>query len=314
MAYGTQLGGYVKFLRGTPAAWEAIETKDFDTLYFISEPNATRGQLYLGNKLISGGGSGGGDISNISIGDLADVLLGNNIPNDAVLIYDEQYSSWVPVSLETAIASVVGPMVGATAEDDGLSGLVPQPMAGQQSLFLRGDATWADPTTSLRNLMNDRFSDLYGNDSGTIREIAQGLINDLVGNAPTSLDTLEELANWVSEHDNVIDIAQAAEDIENVTTAMFGTLENPSETNAELAAMVQEDGVVRILTNLETIILGDEQQTGLQSKVGALELNVSDNTAAINTLNTSMTTINSRIDGVEDRLRWTDVVVVEDGE
>lgn len=313
MAYRTQLSGYVKFLRGTPAAWEQIESKDPDTLYFIAEPSATRGQLYLGNKLISGGGSGG-DITNISIGDLTDVLIGNNIPADAVLIYNEQYSSWTPVSLEVAIATVIGPMVGATAEDDGLSGLVPQPLTGQQNLFLRGDATWADPTTSLRTLMNDRFSDLYGNDSGTIREIAQSLIDDLVGNAPTSLDTLEELATWVSEHDDVINIAQAAEDIENLTTAMFGTLANPAETDADLAAMVQEDGVVRILTNLQTIILGSEQQPGLQAKVGALELNVSDNTAAINTLNTSMTTINSRIDGVEDRLRWTDVVVVEDGE
>jgi hypothetical protein len=56
LAWTTKPGNYVKFLRGTPAAWEGISgERDSDTLYFISEENADRGKLYLGNKLISDG-------------------------------------------------------------------------------------------------------------------------------------------------------------------------------------------------------------------------------------------------------------------
>jgi hypothetical protein len=36
-------------------------------------------------------------------------------------------------------------MTGATSGANGAHGLVIQPNAGQQNLFLRGDATWADP-------------------------------------------------------------------------------------------------------------------------------------------------------------------------
>lgn len=43
---------YVKFLKGTPSAFNKLSVKDQDTLYFISEPGAVTGCLYLGDKLI----------------------------------------------------------------------------------------------------------------------------------------------------------------------------------------------------------------------------------------------------------------------
>lgn len=77
------LANYVKFRRGTPAAFAALATKDADCLYFISEQNATRGVLYLGDKLISGSIT-----SNISLSDLGDILLGENITPNSLLVYD----------------------------------------------------------------------------------------------------------------------------------------------------------------------------------------------------------------------------------
>jgi hypothetical protein len=37
---------------------------------------------------------------------------------------------------------------GATSSADGEKGMVPQPEAGDNSKFLRGDGTWADPVVS----------------------------------------------------------------------------------------------------------------------------------------------------------------------
>ena len=300
MAYIEQPVNYVKFLRGTPAAWETIENKDPDTLYFIANNGASTGQLYLGSKLISGGGGGSGGA--VTLGDLQDVLISNNIPSDAVLIY--QNNAWRPVSLETAIAAVVQTMRGATASENGLGGLVPQPTAGQQNLFLRGDATWADPAAAL-----------LGNDTGTIRSIAQSVLSEWVTGAPSTFDTLQELAAWVEDHDDAINVTQAAIDINDLTQAMFGTVQN-AETHSQLVQMVQQEGVIRILDNLSTTIFGDGQQNvGLQSLVNSLQTTVNSHTNSIQLLNNAMSAASDRMDDIEsdiddldERLRWVDVV------
>lgn len=292
MAYKTQLSGYVKFLRGTPAAWASISPKDPDTLYFIAEPTDLKGKLYLGNKLISGGG---GDGSAVTIGDLEDVLIGANVPSNAVLVYNEASQKWEPVALDTAINQVVGVMTGATASDDGLAGLVPQPIAGDNTLFLRGDATWADPTTAV----NQRIDDLLGNDTGTIREIASSLIDNLVGNAPEALDTLEELAAWAQEHEDALDLTQVTADIANLNDALFGA--DPDESLADLTAMVQPDGVIKTLVNLDNVIFGDSNTPGLQSDVEDLNI-------ALAVANDRIDTIEDSVIEITDQLRWRDVI------
>jgi hypothetical protein len=306
MAYREQLAGYVKFLRGTPMAWESIQVKDPNTLYFIAEPSATSGKLYLGNKLISGGGGG----SAVTLKDLEDILIEGNLPTNAVLVYDETAQKWKPVSLATAIATVVDPMVGATAEENGLGGLVPQPLAGQQGLFLRGDGVWANPTAEVESSL----AALRGSDTtGTIRDIAIDAVNGLLENAPENLDSLEELAQWLSDHEDDFDFAS---DLKNLNDAMFGTVQDPEESIADLVNMVQDDGVIRTLTNLQTIILGNEQANpGLVDRLNQVEDNLEDIAVDIAGLNDLITAADERLDAVESdledidtRLRWTDLV------
>ena len=47
------MASYVKFNRGSQAAYNALTTKDPNSLYFISEKDAKNGVLYLGDKTIS---------------------------------------------------------------------------------------------------------------------------------------------------------------------------------------------------------------------------------------------------------------------
>lgn len=48
-----ELPPYVIFVRGTPEAFARLETKNKDTLYFISSIGEDKGKLYMGDILIS---------------------------------------------------------------------------------------------------------------------------------------------------------------------------------------------------------------------------------------------------------------------
>lgn len=120
---------YVKFIRGTPTAYNNLLNKDADTLYFITAAGANSGTLYLGDKIIGGASS---------LTQLGDLLL-NSVQNKQILSYDAGTNKWINTNIET----LIGQMGGATATTNGTAGLVPQPVAGDQKKFLRGDGTWA---------------------------------------------------------------------------------------------------------------------------------------------------------------------------
>ena len=134
---------YVKFLRGTPSAFAALETKDKDTLYFISAVDATVGKLYLGDILVAGNVTPEGDSIVDSLGELIDVNLAG-LKTGQVLSYNG--TEWVPMTLPEAVTGSV--MIGATATTAGEAGYVPAPQAGDEKKFLRGDGTWVEVATN----------------------------------------------------------------------------------------------------------------------------------------------------------------------
>lgn len=146
---------YVNFLRGTPAAWERLENKDPDTLYFISEKNAPSGQLYLGNKIIAG------SIENLTL----EIIAGLNpdaMSNGQVLVYDND--QWTNKNISELLSLILKIMKGASSTSDGASGLVPIPKQGDQNKFLRGDGTWASyqiTETDIANILSRINSNLY---------------------------------------------------------------------------------------------------------------------------------------------------------
>lgn len=139
------LENYVKFLRGTPTAYEALATKDKDTLYFISEKDSKYGVLYLGSKLIAGGG---GQPEQITLDSLKDITISETgLENNSILVYDEDEQTWVNKPLDDVLSIVIGEMQGADPDRDGQGGIVPAPKAGQHNHFLRGDGKWAKIAT-----------------------------------------------------------------------------------------------------------------------------------------------------------------------
>lgn len=59
-----------------------------------------------------------------------------------------------------AIQDATTDMVGATANDDGARGLVPQPLAGDENKVLRGDGTWGDAASSVSDLTDVNLTSL----------------------------------------------------------------------------------------------------------------------------------------------------------
>lgn len=206
---------YVKFMRGSIAAWEALkltpEKISNDTLYFIYQnaQTSTDGKLYLGQKLISGLGNGGSIAGDININDIGDVYIDDEILADKqILVYNDTSQHWENTSLSTIINTAVGIMQGATAQVDGMSGLVPIPHAGDENKFLRGDGSWS--ALNIPTFNSDVFSldnnevNLQGYGLASIGSIPIKTNNGIewssafVGTLNRTITTLEKLRNQLN--------------------------------------------------------------------------------------------------------------------
>ena len=91
---------YVKFMRGTPTAYDNLRIKEADTLYFISETDAVTGKLYIGDKLVN---------SNLTMQDLQFYLSKledvdvSNVEHGDLLGYNAMDQKWIPVSVKNTI-------------------------------------------------------------------------------------------------------------------------------------------------------------------------------------------------------------------
>lgn len=175
---------YVKFIRGSSNAFDNLTVKDSNTLYFITDGDILK--LYLGSVLI---GSSSIEVSEpSSLEDLSNVLISDILSEHDILRYDGE--NWVNTSLKDykdllAIPSIED-MEGATNTvddtpgEDGKSGLVPAPKAGEADFFLKGDGKWTN-----------------------LSPVIAGEIDKLLENAPDALNTLQEIVDWISDPNNI---------------------------------------------------------------------------------------------------------------
>lgn len=279
----TQYGNYVKFIRGTEASWKKIkdEQKSSDTLYFISDTGSASGKLYLGAKLISNGALS----SATSLSQLNDVLIGEGITDQSILVYNASENRWENKSILDIFLAMNEVFKAADDENDGAAGLVPAPVAGQQNLFLRGDATWADPVAGVMETIGEiqtQIQTMVGEDLNmSMRAIAQAeasaAVATIVAQAPDQFDTLKEIADWIQANQGAVDVAGL--------TTRVGTLEN--------------------------VIFGVEadEEAGTEAVVG-LQTVVSNLQVQLNGVEETVATHTSDITEIKEAIKWQDIIDV----
>ena len=160
-----------------------------------------------------------------------------------LLVYNPTTSKWEPRTIATVIGQYVTTMTGASADSDGTGGLVPQPLQGQESLFLRGDATWANPVAGVENTINT----IVGNDAGmSMRQVANNTVAELVANAPEAFDTLKEIADWIGTNEG-----GATANIVALQNAVFGTENTDGLTELVPVIQLNLSGLESRVSNLE---------------------------------------------------------------
>lgn len=328
---------YVKFMRGSPSAWETLLTTpekiSDDTLYFIYEANNQRkGKLYLGQKLIGGDNIGG----NIDINDIGDVYIDNGtLADKQLLVYNDTDQQWENTPLSTIINTAVGVMQGATAAAAGTSGLVPVPVAGDQTKFLRGDGTWVpvnvpafDPGVFETNLDGElTFKGIVQASVGTIPiKNSEGGISwanigaGTIQRAVVTMAELEEaIANGTTTENTIYMVPNSdPEDQHNLYSEymvisgnleLLGTTVNDINLSNYVTTSAFNTAVGNINNILNDTTNNGVTTPGLVSRVTFLETNIGDLTQLMlssgnNTLVEEVNTINEELDDLDERLKW----------
>lgn len=285
MAFNPRLlqGQYVAFAKVTTATWKKMQNDDKlkNTLYFVVDGDTDNvGQLYLGETLIADGSG----ISKAQLSDLSDVQL-KAVSSGDVLVYNLDTQTWENVNLSSQIQAQIKVFTGATAEADGSIGLVPQPLKNiDVNHYLRGDGTWADPTSGVDlTTLKTQVTTLVGDDADkSAREIATEVVATVVDGAPEAFDTLKEISAWILEHPAISDITQMQTDISQLKKTVGDAT----------------SGLVKQTNDLSTTV------QGLQTTVDTHTNNIGDLQAQNTTILKSIEDHTTRITSLEERLTW----------
>lgn len=293
MAFNSRLlqGQYVAFAKVATATWKKMQNDDKlkNTLYFVVDGDTDDvGQLYLGETLIADGSG----VSQAQLSDLSDVQL-KAVSSGDVLVYNLDTNVWENVNLPAKIQEQFKVFTGATADTDGSTGLVPQPLkAVDVNNYLRGDGTWADPTSGIDlTALKTQVTTLVGDDADkSAREIATEVVATVVDGAPEAFDTLKEISEWILEHPAISDITQMQTDVAKL-----------KETVGDATS-----GLVKQTNDLVTTV------TGLTTTVNNHTIDIGTLQGQTATILTTIDSHNTRISSLEERLTWHQIEEIED--
>ena len=103
---------YVRFMRGSQEAYDALVSKDENTLYFVYDPaNIKAGALYMGDRLISGGDT---ILQSATLKDLADVLA-EEVKESSILVQNAD-GYWDNMTIKDVADLIRANMEGVAAQ------------------------------------------------------------------------------------------------------------------------------------------------------------------------------------------------------
>lgn len=296
---------YVAFTKATEAIWAKMNPSQRldNTLYFIVDgAEDTIGKLYLGNTLIADGGG----LTSLALSDLSDVVCEIMQAGD-ILMYDQIDKCWKNVSLADEIGTLIQVFTGATESTNGLAGLVPQPKSADEDFkkYLKGDGTWANPTAEVERGLDElqsQVSTLVGIDTGvSVRTIATDIaedvatkyFNQILNNAPETLDTLGEIAEWIESHPQMNDVLDVISRVGVLETTVNGL-------------QPQINGLAENITTLS------DSLQGLRNSVNDLEDNHDELNALVVKIKASVDQHTEDIADIYSRLVWQEIFEEEE--
>ena len=124
---------------------------------------------------------------------------------------DENGLLYYTQQMKQKIDSAMPPdMVGATASTNGAHGLVPQPNAGQEDLFLKGNGAWSDPLTALSDATTTTHGLMSATDKAKLDDIESGAEVNIIEEIQVNGTTVSPVNKVVD-----IDVPTAVSDLTN---------------------------------------------------------------------------------------------------
>ena len=296
------LPNYVKFQRGSLAAYNRLSTKDENTLYFIYDSEDTsQGTLYLGSRLIgSVGGSGG--VNNLS--ELADVIVSSAQTGDFLVLNSE--GKWTSTSASSVAQTILESGGNFVSIDDkqfqfnSIDGKLElkgysSATAGMIPVKTVNGLSWQTAPTDLSSRVGDLETGLQSaqSDISSLQSDLQSVDNKIASAISSANHLKYEVISNLSEatQTNVVYLynvdPSSLDNKYNEYMLINNQLELIGSMDADLSNYLTADSPV--ITNLDTRV-GDLEtnNSNLSTTVSSLSTTVSNLQTTVNNLPTTL--------------------------
>ena len=223
---------FVKFLRGSQAAYDRLQSPDINTLYFIYDEESTdqqpSGKLYLGRYLINDS-----NLKTIALSDLSDTDIGT-LTGTEILRYNSTLQKWQPV-LASDLLAELDIQAGAAVVNSGIT-----KQAGET------DADALDRAVSTKKEGDLAIVDgtVYVYDDNAWLKLIDSTVAD-IGNLADRVAALETAIDDVytkSETDSAIAaVVATANHLTYTTTTSLDGKDPTNAANQNIVFLVQKD-------------------------------------------------------------------------